>query len=209
MKSFINELPRLELVDREEFLLERARGKRVLHLGAVDYFKGSVCSFHEKLNAVANSLIGIGNDLSGIGLAKRRGIDNILYGDVERINMEVIPEIFEVTIAGEIIEHLSNPGCFLEATKPLMDNSTQLLITTPNAYCLHRFIESSLMRLEWSHSDHVCYYSYTTLKCLVERHGYDIEKSYWYSIGRRFEILYKLIPHLATGLILVLKKGEA
>ena len=90
-------------------------------------------------------------------------------------NLTEVPlkETFDVILAGEMIEHLSNPGLFLRGIKRFMNRETILLITTINAYCGMRNVIYALRgkggKNEPVHQDHVAYYSYSTLKLLVER----------------------------------------
>ena len=84
-----------------------------------------------------------------------------------------LDEKFDVIVAGEMIEHLSNPGLFLKGIQRFMSKDTKLLITTINAYMGMRFWIYGLRgqggSFEPVHQDHVAYYSYSTLSLLIER----------------------------------------
>ncbi|MBO0181221.1 hypothetical protein J0682_30075, partial [Vibrio parahaemolyticus] len=77
---------------------------------------------------------------------------------------------FDVIVAGEIIEHLNNPGLFLSGVRRFMHRDSKLVITTINAYCAMRFFVYALRGRrginEFVHPDHVAYYSYSTLRVL-------------------------------------------
>ncbi|ALM76396.1 class I SAM-dependent methyltransferase [Thermococcus barophilus] len=202
--NFKHKLPKVKLVDREKFILDRCREKVVLHLGAVDQYEKSVAVFHRKLMNVASDVVGVDIDREGIEKAKKLGIHNIIYGNVETLWDLDINKKFDIIVAGEILEHISNPGNFLHGIKRFFLPKTQMIITTPNAFSLHRFMIYWLLNTEYVHSEHTCYYSYATLKNLLERHGFNIEETYYYHLGRTFErLLYSLFPHLSTGLIFV------
>ena len=206
--EFKHALPRLRIVQREEYLLAKCQGRRVLHLGAVDHYKGEVCGLHKRLMKVADYVAGIDIDKNGIEQAMLAGIRDIHYGDLEKLGEMNVSDQFDVILAGEVIEHLSNPGLFLEGVKRFIDPQVEMIITTPNVFSLHRYV-LTLGRLEYIHPDHVCYYSLVTLRHLVKRHGFIINEELAYVLEGRFRNLRKLLSRIsisfANGLILVVR----
>jgi len=206
-KNFIHILPNLEIKDREKFIISKCSGKRVLNLGAIDFYENQICGLHKKLMAVSKDVIGIDIDEKGIKIAEKAGFKNIYYGDVENLNKTYFDfkYDFDVIIAGEIIEHLSNPGRFLEGIKQFLGKS-EMIITTPNALNLHHFI-FALIGIEYIHPDHVQIYSYHTLRRLLENHNFKVKNVYYYILSERertlSNIIFKIFPKLATGLIFV------
>src|SRR5439155_18644754 len=88
----------------------------------------------------------------------------------------------------EIIEHLSNPGRFLENIKRVLTTSNAtLLLTTVNAYCAYRYAYCVLTRRESVHPEHVYYFSKSTLTRLLTVHGYEIVEFAFYPIGKEHE----------------------
>lgn len=51
-----------------------------------------------------------------------------------------LPETFDTIFAGDVIEHLSNPGRFLEQARKMMHASSELIVVTPNPYGLRNWI---------------------------------------------------------------------
>jgi len=100
-----------------------------------------------------------------------------------------------------------------------MSAETRLILSTINAYCGMRFLWYGLKgkrgRTEFVHPDHVAYYSYSTLKLLVERHDMKVEKFLFYDIGREHrphnrwflnvlnDVCVRIAPQWADGLIAV------
>lgn len=202
--EFTHKLPKLQVVDRVEFILEECEGKDILHLGAVDFYENSVCGLHRKLMEVSNDVIGIDIDEEGIETAKKENINNIYQGDVENLERSWQDKKIQIILATEIIEHLDNPGLFLESVKKFFDDETKMIITTPNSFSLHRFFYSFLTGKENVHNEHTGYYSYNTLKYLLKKHNFTIETVYYYTLGRNFEKnLYKIFPKFSTGLIFI------
>jgi hypothetical protein len=62
---------------------------------------------------------------------------------------------------------------------PITGRQTELVPTTPNATSVRRFL-FSIMRQEKVHPDHNHYFSYRTLKQLLEKFGLNCREIYYY-----------------------------
>ena len=180
------------LVQRLDVIRALCAGKKVLHLGCVNspYTNESMEAatlLHADLGRIAGELWGLDSDIDGIEILNSLGWSNIVHGDLENLNDVDLPNDFEVIIAGEVIEHLSNPGLFLDGIRRFMNPQTLLVITTVNAYCAMRFFWYAARgkggRVEFVHPDHVAYYSFSTLRVLIERSGLSIEQFLFYDVG--------------------------
>jgi cyclopropane fatty-acyl-phospholipid synthase-like methyltransferase len=199
----------------------------VLHLGCTNWPYGETALadgslLHLQLGRVARELHGLDADAVGLQRLSERGIPKLHVGDLEALDSTALPTDLDVIVAGEVIEHLSNPGRFLAGVRNLMGPSTTLLITTVNAYCAFRGAQYALRSrggvLEPVHPDHVAYYSYATLTRLVERAGFVVDAVHFYDIGvehlpyapahvRWFNAAAVwAAPHLADGLIVECRK---
>lgn len=164
-------------VERFEFLCELSRGKRILHLGATDYpvTESAVARgrfLHAHLTQVAEEVIGLDLAESAIEwLRSDHQISNIRLGNIEKL--EDYPQgPFDYVIAGEIFEHLYNPGLALTAAHRHMAGKGEIVITVPNAYSFKGFCRAAL-GYEWIHPDHVLHHSASTLTTLLQRHGFE------------------------------------
>jgi SAM-dependent methyltransferase len=217
------------LVQRLDLIREMCAGKSVLHLGCTNYpyTEESIRNemlLHDDLAKVSTDLWGLDSDDAGIKILKERGSDQIIQGNLEQLESTVLDRTFDVIVAGEMIEHLNNPGLFLNGIRRFMNAETRLLVTTVNAYCGMRFFWYGLRgrrgRTEFVHPDHVAYYSYSTLKVLVERHGLQLETFMFYDLGREHrphspwyvnainDVCVKLAPQWADGVIAVCRLNE-
>jgi SAM-dependent methyltransferase len=219
---------KLDSVQRVDFIKNIASGKKVLHLGCTNYpytedaiSKGML--LHFELEKIASELYGFDFDRAGLDIIKKAGAGNVFEADLERLSDVPIDETFDVIIGGEIIEHLSNPGLFLNGIKRFMRPDTRLVITTINAYCAMRFLIYGLRGRggvnEPVHPDHISYYSYKTLKLMLERHGLVLNEFHFYDIGvehRPFnrwfynlfnDICVRFSPQLSDGVIAVATLG--
>jgi SAM-dependent methyltransferase len=181
------------VVQRLDLISEVCTGKKVLHLGCTDYpYTEEVIAderlLHFRLAKIASELYGIDADQNGIDILKSHEATNIFRGDLERLEELELNETFDVILAGEMIEHLNNPGLFLDGVKRFMRADSRLVLTTINAYCGMRFLYYGL-RGRWGkaepvHPDHVAYYSYSTLSLMLKRHGLQVDNFLFYDIGR-------------------------
>ena len=133
---------RARYVDRDEAILQTARGHRVLHLGCVGHTDFSSedrvrlyqQALHHRLSQVAD-VVGVDYSKDVIDEYSRLGLaDNIVHGDVQQLESVAIDGPFDVIVAADIIEHVSNPGRMLDAIRSYCDRETRVIITTPNAF---------------------------------------------------------------------------
>ena len=215
---------KLELVQRVDFIKKACVGKKVLHLGCTNYpyTKESLDNnilLHNEIEAVASELYGFDFDQKGIDVLSSAGGKNLFLADLEKLEEVPLDETFDVIVAGEMIEHLSNPGLFLKGIQRFMNARTNLIITTINAYSAMRFMIYGLRgrggALEPVHPDHVAYYSYKTLSLAIERENLQVREFLFYDLGsehRKFNRWFynvfndasvKIFPQLSDGVIAV------
>jgi cyclopropane fatty-acyl-phospholipid synthase-like methyltransferase len=182
-----------KLVQRLDTIRSICKGKSVLHLGCADspYTDQAVANgtlLHADLAKTASELVGLDFEEESLAKLRSLGFDNLYQADLEALEKVDLNRTFDVIIAGEMIEHLNNPGLFLNGIRRFMSPETQLVITTVNSYCGMRFFHYALTKgggiNEPVHPDHVAYYSYGTLRKLVERHGLEVSDFYFYDLGR-------------------------
>ena len=212
------------LVQRVEFIKKACAGKKVLHLGCTNfpYTTESIENgmlLHFDLEKTAKELYGFDFDQEGLDILTAAGGKNLYRADLEKLEEVSLSETFDVIIAGEMIEHLANPGLFLKGIKRFMNSETSLVITTINAYSAMRFVIYGLRgkkgENEPVHPDHVAYYSYKTLGLVLDREELDVKRFYFYDLGtehRPFnrwfynvfnDICVKISPQLSDGIIAV------
>ena len=220
---------KFQLVDRVEFIKKMCEGKKVLHLGCTNYpfTENSIkhdMLLHYELKKVAKTLYGFDFDRAGLEILKQAGEENLHFADLEKLEEVELDETFDVIIAGEMIEHLSNPGLFLRGIKRFMGEKTNLVITTINAYSGMRFFIYGLRgrggTREPVHPDHVAYYSYKTLSMVIDRENLEIKDFLFYDLGAEHrphsywlynlvnDISVKISPALCDGVIAVCGIGN-
>jgi ubiquinone/menaquinone biosynthesis C-methylase UbiE len=218
-----------QLVQRIEFIREACENKTVLHLGCTNwpYTREAIDSnmlLHYDLEKIAKEIFGFDYDQAGLDILANHGSKNLFRADLEKLSDVELDRTFDVIVAGEMIEHLNNPGIFLDGIKRFMNSETRLVLTTINAYCALRFFIYGLRGKgglnEPVHPDHVAYYSYKTLKLLIERKGLRLNDFSFYDVGEDHrqhnpwyynfinDICVKFSPQLSDGVIAVCTLDE-
>lgn len=111
---------------------------------------------------------------SEIELARADGFD-IEVGDAESY---LTPEPYQVVFAGDLIEHLSNPGLFLDCSYRNLTADGTLVLVTPNTFSFAKLVRA-LTRITNEppcNPEHTFYFTPQTLAQLVSRHGFKVER---------------------------------
>lgn len=219
------DLMKAKVVDRCDYIVNRCRSKHVLHLGCTDWpytetKRSNGALLHKRLYESASSLVGVDLDANGVACLQQLGYPDIYVDNAECLrHPAVCRRSYDVIVAGEIIEHLENPGNFLRSIQSLMTGQTEMILTTVNAYCLFRFFYY-LMGLEEIHADHNYYFSPRVLCCLLERCGLDVVDFCYYRVGKEIRALnpkrivwlddlaMSIIPRVSDGVVAVVRRVE-
>ena len=165
------------LKSRDAYFAKVCANKKVLHIGACDapytlekHRQGLL--LHEKLHMVSSEVVGIDNDEKAVGIMSDLGYNDVICFDMNKVNeLDFVPQVI---VFGETIEHLMNIEVAISNIKKVMSEDCQLLISTPNAFCLFNFLRAIIKR-EATHEDHKHYFSPQTLKQLLEANGLKTE----------------------------------
>ncbi len=204
--------------NRKSFTVDFCRGRRVLHVGCVDagIMESRIQNnnfLHYHIKQVATELIGV--DIEEAGL-ERLSVEGY---EVYKLDLETDREKFaelagrvDVIVIPEVIEHLNNVGAALDNIKAC-GFTGDILISTPNAFSF-RVIKLLGNCVELVHPDHNYYYSPTTLKTLLEKHGLILDRLvmyYWLTddeLGRELQRAVKNCPYYAEGMIGIIRDAD-
>jgi SAM-dependent methyltransferase len=184
--AMVHRLPKAGAVDRIAHLTRVSAGRRVIHVGFVDtgcrsLQEGAGTWLHGHLDAVAADLVGIDLDEAGVADAVAAGHRAHVADCRDPAALAALDlEPAEVVIAGEVIEHVDDPGAFLAGLHRLVAPGGRLVVTTPNAYGLLNVVASAAGR-EINHPDHVVMFTWRTLTNLAARHGWDVVDTHVYT----------------------------
>ncbi len=164
-------------------ILPYIKDKSVLDVGCIDHdlrrkHKSRIW-VHDFLKEHAKSVKGIDILKPAIENLRKQGYD-VSCQNAESFSFN---EKFDVIFAGELIEHLSNPGLFLERCKNHLKKGGLLILTTPNAFCAFRWVEMMYKRTNDPHGskarEHTVWFAPEVMTVLLERAGFKVKKYYY------------------------------
>jgi 2-polyprenyl-3-methyl-5-hydroxy-6-metoxy-1,4-benzoquinol methylase len=156
---------------RSELILDWIQGPRVLDVGCAAHVPepGNPYWVHGRLRERFPEVVGIDINEENIKLLKSRGFSNIFVASAESFALD---GKFNTIFSGELIEHLSNPGLFLDRTRDHLAPGGRVVLTTPNPfsllYSMYAFMKypKTCKNLE-----HTCWFCVQTLTELTRRAG--------------------------------------
>jgi 2-polyprenyl-3-methyl-5-hydroxy-6-metoxy-1,4-benzoquinol methylase len=174
------------IADRFEVISRYAnRGRTVMDLGCVDSrparhnaqqrieYKANL--LHKRIAELNKDVLGVDLDPEGARILNEQGY-HVIVGDVETMDLG---KRFDTIVAGEIIEHLENPGKFLRNMRRHLNDGGVLIVSTPNpfyagsAWKIWRYGRPAV------HEDHMGWQDPTTLQQLLRRTGFEPFEGYW------------------------------
>ena len=159
---------------RIDEVLRWIRGPAVLDIGctAHDIEFGSPYWLHGHLRKRFPKVAGIDISEENIRIMREAGYSDVYVQSAEAINLD---EQFDTVIAGELIEHLGNPGQFLASARKHIRPGGRLVLTTPNPFSLS-YSAYALLKYPktCSNAQHTIWLCRETLKNLLERYGYRV-----------------------------------
>ena len=181
------------VTDRMDVIEPLVRTGSVLDMGIVDSRRGkrdsgsqlktkTVTSLFRKICDKNPDTLGVDIDAEGIEILNKHGF-NTRHENV--ITMD-LGQTFDTIVAGELIEHLPNPGTFLENMSRHLKPDGTLVITTPNpfyskqAWKIWRHSQPSV------HEEHTCWFDPITLNTLCQMSGLKVDKIYWVQKKKSF-----------------------
>ena len=190
--------------DRMEIIAPLVRGRKTLDLGIVDSRRGrqetaqrleekSASLLFRRICEINPDTVGIDIDEGGVEILRQQGFDARI-ADVMTMDLG---ERYEVIIAGELIEHLANPGLFLCNMARHLSPGGTLVLTTPNPF--HFGLVWKIWRYGRPnvHEEHTCWFDPITLCQLCGRSQLDPYALHW--IRPAGMNVLKTWPHLFRG----------
>ena len=164
--------------DSDEFrihnIVERVRSDDViLDVGCArhDTERRRRGNLHDELVRKADRVVGIDRVEDEIRAMSENGYD-VVIGDAERLDELHVDAEFDVVVAGELIEHLSNPGLFLDGARSIIGSEGRLLLSTPNPHAIV-YTKKAILGQD-NNVEHTCWFDEQFIKQLADRHGWTL-----------------------------------
>jgi 2-polyprenyl-3-methyl-5-hydroxy-6-metoxy-1,4-benzoquinol methylase len=197
----------------QELVSALVRHKTVLDVGCVDHDpdrENTSAWLHKHIVRNAASVLGIDIQQNGIAQLQERGY-RVVCADAASV---ALGDRFDVIVAGEILEHLDNPGQFLSNMRRHLAPGGMLILTTPNVFYVLHFIESIFCSppKRWNY-EHVCWYCSFTLNNLLTRARMRIRDCVYVARSRKIRSAFgwcRLKPPkmLASTIVVVAEAAE-
>ena len=136
---------------------------------------------------------------------------NIVCGDATTIEL---PEKFDFVVAGELIEHVWNPGTFISNMARHLKEDGRLLITTPNCFFFLHYLEFLFTKVEnrWN-PEHVAWYDVFTLGNMLRANGYELDECHYLTRSSKLRRLLRffhlpVVGFLSSTLLVVARKAS-
>jgi SAM-dependent methyltransferase len=187
-KVYVSYVARLgQTVPKDDFIIELARGRSVLDLGCIDHSADTALALgdkwlHGRLRGVAERLVGVDMLAADAEVLNGRGYD-IRIADVESLDLG---DQFDLIVAGDLIEHLSNVGRFLESVSRHMHDHSAFVVTTPNPFNVEQFTQGLFHNRIAVNPEHTAWIDPRVMHELISRSPLEIVDFAW--IDTRFRV---------------------
>jgi SAM-dependent methyltransferase len=157
---------------RIDILLDYVKDKTVLDLGCVEH-ESSVEDkknwwLHGLIRDRARSLKGVDYEKEAVDALNKKGY-NICVADVESMNLG---EKYQVIMAGELFEHITNHRSFLEGVKRHLAPDGVFIASVPNANSLNYFGQTLVFGHEVDAWDHASFFTPITFSVMLNKCGF-------------------------------------
>jgi 2-polyprenyl-3-methyl-5-hydroxy-6-metoxy-1,4-benzoquinol methylase len=178
---------------REKLIIRYIKGKALLDMGPGDT---TYRFLHDFLKKNAKSVLGVELDRKRAIALTKKGY-NIVQGNAETINLK---KRFDVVIAGDLIEHLDNPGHFLDNASLHLKDDGVFIFNTPNIYAINYLLRGYFFLGNVKHFDeHTLGFTEQLLKELLRRHGLEAKEVIYFT--HKEPGIKSLIMNILSGLV--------
>lgn len=162
-------------VDKIEFITKRVACRSVLDIGCIDHSVEHADRLggrwlHGIVAGVAEQAVGLDREESAVAVMGNRGYD-VQVADAQDFHLG---RTFDVVLAGDILEHLTNVGGFLDSARRHMHKEAELVVTTPNPFNVEQSMRMLLGRNAGVNPEHVAWFDPIVTYRAFERHGLEI-----------------------------------
>ena len=191
-------------------------GRSVLDLGCVDSrkarhnaqerFEYKANLLHKRIFQANPEVIGLDIDPEGAEVLNKQGF-HVLVADAEESDLG---RQFDTIVAGEIIEHLENPGRFLRNMRRHLKPDGVIVISTPNPFYSAQVWKIWRYGRPAIHEEHMGWQDPTTLSQLLIRTGYEPTDLYWVQPHAKILKTWKrlLRPYFSQGFLQIARRKD-
>lgn len=207
--------------ERLKVIVNLAKGPDVLHIGCIGLTLPRTKAednhwLHSQLCNTfgCHNVLGVDINRTGLDEMAKRGF-TVLEADAE--NLELAQRSFDTIVAGELIEHLANPGRFLAGCLRHLKPGGTVILSTPNVFSVMAQLAYLKKFTRCAHPEHTQWFCAQTITQLAERIGFrinslsfvddlrpDIASSQWYqAFCYCYGVFHGLVPRRFKNTIVV------
>ncbi len=198
------------LRERLECLAPHVRGRRVLDVGCVDARPARGASQERaarptslflRLGELAGELVGVDLDAAGVEHLRALGY-RVEQADAGSMDLG---RRFDTIVAGEVIEHVEDPGRLLRNLRAHLEPEGVLALSTPNPFAARQAGRIWRRGRPLVHEDHVGWQDPATLDTLLRRTGYEPFDGCWLQPRGSFAKTWKrlLRPYFSNAFLVL------
>lgn len=112
--------------------------------------------------------------------AKR--LDRVLVADLNTMDFSGLEEKFDLVVANDVLEHLSDPWAVVARIKPQISEGGRFIASIPNMRC-YKVLLNLLFKAEWRYVEagildrsHLRFFTRKTMQALFDENGYIVEQ---------------------------------
>lgn len=207
--------PESVVADRFEVIERYLSDRLVLDVGVVDSRRQlhdsrervhKADALFRRISEINPKVVGVDIDPEGVEELTRMGYE-VHCGNAETI---ALPHPFDTIIAGELIEHLDNPGLFLGNMVQHLAEDGVLIVSTPNPFYCKQSWKIWRNNRPQVHEEHTCWFDPITLTELMRRQGLIVVEAYWIQPRNRRAATWKhwLRSYFSHSFIVVAKRRK-
>lgn len=167
----------------QDFVVDliKSSGDKILDIGIAEHTEDYIDKdswFHRKLRDAGSEKEVWGVDING-GLIdhikKKYGWSNLFAHDAT--TTPLVKDYFDVIHAGDVIEHVSNVGGFIEFCRDSLKPGGHLIVSTPNPHAFEFIKRARVHGMIPANAEHTCWISAPSMNELCRRYGMEFEKA--------------------------------
>jgi len=178
MDVFLRSITRVEDTSRQEMIVDFARGKDLLDIGAADHIQREVLGGweHGLMAKVAKKAVAADISREHCDYYNAKGFD---FRFVDATSDADLGERFDCVFMGDVIEHVNDPVALLAFAKRHLRPDGRILMTTPNPFAPRVLRKRSGMRYVIANLEHTSWISVSTMHELAHRAGLELTALRW------------------------------
>lgn len=173
--------------------------------GAAERIQRKPNLLHKRLKALNPDLLGVDFDAEGVAVLNAMGFQ-VAHADAETVQLG---RRFDTIVAGEIIEHLPNPGRFLRNMRGHLEDDGVIIISTPNPFYSAQVWKIWRYGRPSVNEGHMSWQDPITLHQLLRASGLEPVEGYWIQPPGKLLKTWKrwLRPYFSHSFLCLAKKA--